>query len=109
MIPSKYRLRRGKKQKSAPNGRFFSSDTVSISMSSTTNNSSNSKFTVVVSKKIIKTAVARNLLKRRVYSVISHHLFNIKPGVYMVYIKKEAKSATYKKLKEDIGNVFKKI
>lgn len=109
MIPSKYRLKRGEKQKSASNRRFFRSNMISISLTPLGDRSDVPKITIIVSKKIIKTATSRNLIKRRVYNIISEHVFNMKPGIYMVYIKKEAKSASYIKLKENIEDVLKEI
>lgn len=47
------------------------------------------KCAVTVSKKIAKTSVARNQLRRRIYSVLSSLLPSITPGVQMVVIAKQ--------------------
>lgn len=110
MLPSKNRVKRGEIEKSASNRRLFRGVMVSISMVPGAENSNNSpKITVIVSKKIIKTAVSRNRLKRRIYSIMQEHLSHMQSGIYMIYIKKESKNASYRELKDDINNVLKKI
>ncbi len=69
------------------------------------------KFTVVVSKKVAKTSVERNLLKRRSRAVIQDttrdDLRNRKFGIAGVFfLKKEASAASFNLLKEEIQRVI---
>ena len=59
-----------------------------------------SRFSVVVSKKVEKTAVGRNLLKRRVYSVLK--MAEKEPIQAIFYLKKESKGADFKTLESEV-------
>ena len=59
-------------------------------------------FSVVVSKKVAKTAVSRNANKRRVREAIKKTL-NIKQGFsFVLFIKKDLKTNTFKDLSNEI-------
>lgn len=74
----------------------------------TTQNKEESRASVVVSKKTAKTAVSRNLLRRRFYSVLSPLLAVIKtPVIIVVYPKNEAKKALFSDLKTEIEKALK--
>jgi ribonuclease P protein component len=45
----------------------------------------NSLFLVIVSKKVSKKAVERNLIKRRIYEAVQSYLKNIKPGFLVLF------------------------
>ncbi len=67
-----------------------------------------SRFSVIVSKKVQKSAVKRNRIKRVLFETISR-LQDVSPGVYFVYPKKEVLTTTPKNLHEYIKKDFASI
>ncbi|MFC1802311.1 ribonuclease P protein component [Patescibacteria group bacterium] len=66
-----------------------------------------SKFAFVVSKKVTKLAVKRNLLRRRGYSVIKD--LDIKKGFYCIFFfKKGADKTSFEEIKEEITQLLQK-
>ncbi len=64
-------------------------------------------FSVVVPKKIEKTAVARASLKRRVTAVLRKHLTGIKKGYQvLLFCKKDAKSLSPTELSQEIQRLL---
>lgn len=45
-----------------------------------------SRFSVVVSKKVLKSAVLRNRVRRRLYEIVRHELPTLRSGVDVVFI-----------------------
>lgn len=67
-----------------------------------------SKFSFVVSKKVEKSAVGRNLLRRQGYSVISEVEKSLRPGFLCIFfLKKEATSGRYNGLRDGIHALLK--
>lgn len=67
-------------------------------------------FSVIVSKKTAKTAVLRNLIKRRVYNIINNKIKNIKVNKWLVvFVKKPAVVADYKELEIDLLGLVSQI
>jgi len=67
------------------------------------NGSKKSRFSCVVSKKVSKLAVARNLLRRRFYSALSEILPEVKESyVVIFFIKSSFTTLTYDKLLTEI-------
>lgn len=68
-----------------------------------------SKISVVVSKKVEKSAVGRNKLKRRIYEAVQKSSKKLeKAYVLMIFPKKTALSLDYKDLEVELLSVFKK-
>jgi ribonuclease P protein component len=68
-----------------------------------------SKYAAVVSKKVGKTAVARNSAKRRTHEALGQLLPSIKPGVHAVLFVKDAnKAIPVADFVADLKLVFKK-
>ena len=67
-----------------------------------------SRFAVVVSKKVLKSAVRRNRIRRRVYEIIRLELPNMKndQDVAVIIFSAEVLSMPYKDLKQTIKNLF---
>ncbi len=92
-------------------GNHFSSDHISLKI---TRNSEavfpKSKFSVVVSKKIEKTAVLRNRSRRRVYPIIKNILGKdlTKPYTFVFFIQKSISTVRLAQLKEEIDFLLKK-
>lgn len=68
-----------------------------------------SRFSVVVSKKVAKTAVSRNLIKRRFYSVIEGLPAPKNPYIAIVYVKKEAVKASFAQISTELKSTLSKI
>lgn len=67
-----------------------------------------SRFAVVISKKVHKSAVGRNRARRRIYEIIRHELPQLK-GVYDVVIiisSGESIAASYEEIREQITQLF---
>jgi ribonuclease P protein component len=67
------------------------------------------KLSVVISKKVEKSAVKRNFMKRRFYAVIKEYLPEIKNGFAIgFFLKKKIDIVLMSKLNDELGVVFKK-
>ena len=68
------------------------------------------RYSFVVSKKISKKAVIRNLIKRRARHVIKNNLTSIKTGYAIVFFfnKKEVVGLSFNQIEQDILKVLKK-
>ena len=70
---------------------------------------SKSQFSFSCSKKVAKSAVKRNLLRRRGYNAIQKIINAISPGFYFVFsFKKGAELAVYKQIESEIQNLLQK-
>jgi len=63
-------------------------------------------YVFVVPKKIVKTAVKRNSLRRIGYNILSS--YDLKSDIGIFFYKKEALKASSVEIKEDIGFLLKK-
>lgn len=63
----------------------------------------------VVSKKVSKLAVKRNLIRRRCRAALLDTLAVLKPGVYIFHAKRECMQASYADVKADIEKIVGKI
>ncbi|MBI5138848.1 MAG: ribonuclease P protein component [Candidatus Vogelbacteria bacterium] len=100
---------------------FFSSDPAKKKVFQTTHSplflvkstkteNEGSKFAFVVSSSVEKTAVGRNLIKRRARAIVARLLPNLKDGHTIMFIfKKPAVLATFDELKRDIEGVLTKL
>jgi ribonuclease P protein component len=67
-------------------------------------------FSVVVSKKVAKTSVMRNKLKRRSYNVLSRYITKFPPGfICIVFMGKGSSSLSYVSLKEELEGLLNRI
>ncbi len=68
-----------------------------------------SRFAIVVPKKIAKSAVTRNSIKRKAAEIIRLNMDKIKTGFDMVFIGKAlVKGKKYQELSDDIGDLLEK-
>ena len=73
------------------------------------NNLEDSRFGIVVGKKVSKKAVVRNKIKRRLTEIIKKKLDKIKRGIDVVLITNPGlEKEKFKNLEEKIENIFKK-
>lgn len=102
MLPKKHRLsKHAEVTKTTARGRSFFSPSF-ILKSLTLPNSELAQFTVIVSSKAVKTAVARNRLKRVIRQAIHPYIKQIKPGQYVIIIKQSATTITSKDLATEV-------
>ncbi len=84
---------------------LLSSDILSVKISNTLHKET--KYTVIVSKKISKKAVVRNKIKRRVYNALKN--IPIKTNVaMMVYTKKQIVDTPYKSIENTLKELLEK-
>jgi ribonuclease P protein component len=81
-----------------------------FSLRFTQNKAKQSRFSVVVSKKVAKTAVKRNLLKRQISEIIKVLLpnFSKTPISSLIFAKKGSETLPFSSLKAEIQELFKK-
>lgn len=67
-----------------------------------------SRFAVVVSKKVHKSAVGRNRIRRRFYETIRHQLPRIRPGmdIVVIVVSGEALGFSFQEVNETIKELF---
>ncbi len=64
------------------------------------------KFAFVIGKKEEKTAVLRNKAKRRLRSAMVGYFPNLKPSLFIIFIKKTAINADFKLIKQELGTLL---
>jgi ribonuclease P protein component len=64
---------------------------------------------VVVSKKVASRAVKRNILRRRVYSLLYTHKEHGATGVYIVILRKTPQIPTHATLKGELNTLLAKL
>jgi ribonuclease P protein component len=101
MIPKKKRVSRSIFPEVIQKGKIRSTPAFSLRFLT---NKGQSKGSVVVSKAVLKSAVARNTLKRRWYKALLPFL--PETGVYVLFLKKEAIKLSLKEAGELLGRVF---
>lgn len=107
MLNKKKRVNKSLFKSTIKNGVNYFSQNISLRI--VKNNNIGLKFGVSVSKKELKTAVKRNLLKRRTSSILREIETNKKPGfVCLFFLKKGALNLSYQKLKDEIVFLLKK-
>jgi ribonuclease P protein component len=74
------------------------------------NGTQDSRYAFVVGVKVSKRAVERNKVRRRMREIVRLHIGRIKPGFDIAFIaKKEALSATYKEIEQDMATAVDRI
>ena len=69
-----------------------------------------SRFSVSAPKKVAKTAVERNKIRRRVYSALRHVYPKVQSGFHGIFIAKSAVvKSSFTELSSDISSLFVKI
>lgn len=91
-------------------GKVFSNNDFSLRLLVKNGSTEEFKASVVVSKKVAKTAVKRNLLRRRIYSVIQKERANIPKGLkFVIYAKAGSADLPYTKVKEAINGLLRTV
>jgi len=108
MISKQQRLGKKEFNNVFKEGTSFHSDFLFVKILKT-ENSNQSKFSVSIPIKIVKKAVERNLLRRRLYSIINKNLDKTKEGFNVVIIlKKGGEKIDFDTYKKEIELLFKK-
>ncbi len=108
MLPKSQKISREYFPKNFKDGKTYNSSNISLFIKKNKDNIP-SKFSFVISSKVSKSAVSRNLLKRRGYYVIRKNKTQINPGfICVLFFKKSATKLNYKKIEEEILFLFKK-
>ena len=88
-------------------GKIFHSPNITLRIRK--NDSNNTVFSFVVSKKVAKKSVERNKLKRQGYSIIKEFLDKIKGSYsYIFFLKKGIIGMKYKDIKNEIYSILDK-
>lgn len=67
------------------------------------------KYAVVISKKIEKSAVKRNLLKRRIFSILRQEMPKSFNGAVVIFPKKNYKDLSFSDIKKEILSLLQKL
>lgn len=107
MLPKKHRIGRRFFNEVFSRGQFFGGDNLSGKILDTKTDNLTC-FAIVAQKKILKSAVDRNRLRRRVYSAITPLLPHLKPGfAIIVFVKPSLLTIDIKALQEMLVNLLK--
>jgi ribonuclease P protein component len=107
MLPKKHRLsKHAEVAKTTAKGRsFFSS---SFIIKSLVSSGATTKFTVITSVKVSKSAVVRNRIKRIIRQVIQNNLDKIKSGQYAIIVKRAAVGVISQELAKEVQQALEK-
>ena len=108
MLLTKYRLRlKNDFDRLFKEGRFAGQTFFTLGFAK--NKLDNSRFAVIVGKKVSKKAVARNSIKRKTTEVIRLNLKQVKPGFDLVFIAKpEIQRKKYKEIEAVVLSLLKR-
>ena len=107
MIPKRNRISKDFFEEINKNGKGLSSPFLSIKYLK--NNDNISLFSTVVSKKVSKISPKRNLIKRRINSILNKNKNLIKQGYFVVfYVKPGALDRSFEQIKEETLNLLTK-
>lgn len=104
MIPKTNRINREDFEKVMKKGGFLNSSFFTLRFLKNVENKGN--FSVVVAKKVAKTAISRNKIRRRAYSVIGKYVKT--PYFIILFGKKGVEKATFSEVEADIVSVLEK-
>ncbi len=105
MLPKNRRINKQYFAEILPKSAFLGSKNFSLRVSpiKTSHSSNKSQFAFVVSGKMFKKAVDRNIIKRRFRYLIAKNLKNIKDGYYFIFIGgKTVLAVKYKDLEQEV-------
>lgn len=91
-------------------GKIYNFPYFSIKVSNLLVDDPQSKFTCVISKKVIKKAVQRNLFKRRFFSIVQKKYKELSGNRAVIFfLKKGGEQLSFDDLEKEILSIFKKI
>jgi ribonuclease P protein component len=80
-----------------------------FSLAVSTERGERARAAVAVSKKVSKSAVARNKVRRRAYSVFDAHMSELEGGIYMLMAKKGADKLNFEAFKTEAEGLISKF
>lgn len=108
MIPKTNRINREDFEKVMKKGGFLNSSFFTLRFLKNPINSTH--FSIVVAKKVAKTAVLRNKIRRRAYSILRKSEKTLKnKGFLILFAKKGVEKATFKAVEADILKLLEKL
>lgn len=87
MLPKQKRIQKKNFPSLSGKGRSFFADQITLRIIPQQEKTF-SKASIVVSKKVLKTAVGRNRIRRRVYATLEEFLPNIQSGFFLIFYPK---------------------
>ncbi len=108
MIAKKFRLKTKKDfdKINKSRNKFYSQN---LFLKFSKNDLTESRFSVIVSKKVSKRAVDRNLIRRRIYEIIRLNLPKIKNGFdFLIFTKQNTLNLDYNQLEIELFYLFQK-
>ncbi len=104
MLSKNNRIARSEVEAILKSRKFFQSPHLTLRVGESGNSK---KFAISVSKKVSKSAVERNKIRRRVYSAIRRHLPTILPSLYFFSAKRDAGKIKMENLEQEITSLLK--
>ena len=106
MLPHSRRASRILFEKTLKNSKTIHSEYFSLRIGN--NDSTQSRYSFVVSKKVAANATKRNQIRRRGYAALEHLMISIKPGaVLLFFAKKGIESLSQQALEASIASTLK--
>ena len=104
MLPKSTRIPRKLFKPILESRKYFNSEHFSLRTAS----SEHVRVAVSVSKKVSKSAVIRNKIRRRVYSEFRNIISTLKPSLYLVVAKTGAEKVKSEHLRSELADLLKK-
>jgi len=109
MLFKKHKISRKEFPESDKNGLFYNSKNLTLIVKKPKKDSKNSKVSFIVSKKVAKSAVLRNKIKRRGYYAMKKIIDSTKPNMIAVFVlKKDVHTIPYHEFEDQILSLLKK-
>ncbi|MBU4479844.1 ribonuclease P protein component [Patescibacteria group bacterium] len=109
MLPKKQKVNKKLFDEVFKTGKSYHSDFLFLKLLKLEDPKEKSHFAVVVSKKISKKAVERNLIKRRIFAVLKENKDQIKTGFAVVFfVKKGTEKMSFEEYKKETINLLEK-
>jgi len=109
MLSKKYKISREEFPKNDKNGLFYNSKNLTLTVKKAQKPSKNTKFSFIVSKKVAKSAVLRNKMKRRGYYAAKKLINSTKPSILAIFmLKRGVDSIPYQEFEDQIVFLLKK-
>lgn len=67
------------------------------------------RFAVAVPKKVVKGAIKRHFMKRRLFMAIKNHINLFPAKDYIVFVNKEAEKMTFEEIDQKIKDIAQKV
>ena len=106
MLPKSKRIPRKLFKPLLESKKYFNSKNFSLRTASSVGET---RIAVSVSKKVSKKAVIRNKVRRRAYSAVSKFIPNLSKNLFLLIAKPGVEKISYEDIKDELGELFKKV